>query len=607
MMQCEKLQCPAHHRPLVENRAGHWSFSRLMAPALALLLSCIQVASAHFETADFESSAHGTTTLGLSRVAFQLSGNLQVQDGEVLFGTGARYGSEGSTRWMGTPLGANSGSIGALATAYPTYGFYLQWVQVWASGDSGSTANTGDVTFIGQRHDGETLTHTFTFSPDGPSDTNYALLYLPSEWTTFVLRKVQIVLGTGLNYIALDNLGYSTDALSPCTSRPCGSHGSCYDDWVGGYECRCQNGYVGVHCETNFDDCAPDPCKNGGVCSDRTDDFRCACPAGFEGKRCDINIDECTPAPCLNGGTCFDGIDDYSCNCAPGFTGASCEINIDECAPDPCLNGGICVDSINGYTCSCAPGFKGPQCGCEIRLQGPECNCSDLDGDTCLECPAGADPNVDGPDFDGDGLCDRGDPDADNDGRANPYDWAPVDTSLCSDVDQDGCDDCTSLNFDPLADGPDWNHDGQCDRSDPKPEPTVDAGTDGAMDGAMNGAMDGPWDNGADSGTGTFEADADAGHIVQDAGFPPRQVPEGEQAVAGRSDTQDASLSVLEPLPDSSVPDFSTPQAHQHDVERINAARTGGCSTSPTFASGPLDTLIFLILMQNWFRRRRRA
>ena len=38
-----------------------------------------------------------------------------------------------------------------------------------------------------------------------------------------------------------------------------------------------------------------------------------------------LDIDECASDPCRNGGTCYDGINGYACNCANGWTGATCE------------------------------------------------------------------------------------------------------------------------------------------------------------------------------------------------------------------------------------------------------------------------------------------
>ena len=34
--------------------------------------------------------------------------------------------------------------------------------------------------------------------------------------------------------------------------------------------------------------------------------------------------DDCDPDPCLNGGACTDGVDSFSCACAAGYSGATC-------------------------------------------------------------------------------------------------------------------------------------------------------------------------------------------------------------------------------------------------------------------------------------------
>ncbi len=37
----------------------------------------------------------------------------------------------------------------------------------------------------------------------------------------------------------------------------------------------------GKNCETNHDDCEPDPCENGGVCVDLEADYQCQCQVVF--------------------------------------------------------------------------------------------------------------------------------------------------------------------------------------------------------------------------------------------------------------------------------------------------------------------------------------
>jgi hypothetical protein len=71
--------------------------------------------------------------------------------------------------------------------------------------------------------------------------------------------------------------------------------------------------------------------------------------------------------------------------------------------------------------------------------------CTDLDDDGCDDCSSGSfDPFGDGPDFDGDAVCDAGDVDPDNDGCSDPSDAAPLSPSTDADLDFLGsdCDNC---------------------------------------------------------------------------------------------------------------------------------------------------------------------
>ena len=103
---------------------------------------------------------------------------------------------------------------------------------------------------------------------------------------------------------------------------------------------------------------------NGGT--QQSDCSACQCVPGYNGTLCDINIDEYSPNPCQNGGTCTDGINLYTCTCVPGYTGTDCETDIDECSPNPCQNDGRCTDLINDYDCTCDPVYSG--CNCSGKL-----------------------------------------------------------------------------------------------------------------------------------------------------------------------------------------------------------------------------------------------
>ena len=40
-------------------------------------------------------------------------------------------------------------------------------------------------------------------------------------------------------------------------------------------------------CISDIDDCSPNPCQNGGGCTDGVDSYMCACVDGYDGLNCD--------------------------------------------------------------------------------------------------------------------------------------------------------------------------------------------------------------------------------------------------------------------------------------------------------------------------------
>ena len=53
--------------------------------------------------------------------------------------------------------------------------------------------------------------------------------------------------------------------------------------------------------------------------------FVCNCKNGFTGTICGTEINECASNPCLNGGTCVRGLGQYTCNCPTGVNGTNCQ------------------------------------------------------------------------------------------------------------------------------------------------------------------------------------------------------------------------------------------------------------------------------------------
>uniref|UniRef100_A0AAZ3NXK6 Sushi, nidogen and EGF-like domains 1 n=1 Tax=Oncorhynchus tshawytscha TaxID=74940 RepID=A0AAZ3NXK6_ONCTS len=112
-----------------------------------------------------------------------------------------------------------------------------------------------------------------------------------------------------------------------------------------------------------INECLSQPCLNGGTCRDRVATYQCACDQGFSGNHCQTDVDECASEPCKHGGTCEDQPGSYYCHCQQGFMGRDCEIVDNPCVLQPCGNRGLCQSSRRGnYSCTCRVGHTGKDC-----------------------------------------------------------------------------------------------------------------------------------------------------------------------------------------------------------------------------------------------------
>ncbi|XP_026163272.1 protein delta homolog 1 isoform X1 [Mastacembelus armatus] len=160
-----------------------------------------------------------------------------------------------------------------------------------------------------------------------------------------------------------------------CSSRPCADNATCIETGEGGYLCICPYGHAGENCHLKRGVCLTNssPCQNGGTCMDASGSAgysSCLCTPGFSGDLCEISIDSCQPNPCLNGGNCTNHGLAFMCVCPHGFTGFTCNdtVSLSPCAGGPCTNGGTCVGQPDGtFRCICQKWFTGPTCSLQER------------------------------------------------------------------------------------------------------------------------------------------------------------------------------------------------------------------------------------------------
>lgn len=117
-----------------------------------------------------------------------------------------------------------------------------------------------------------------------------------------------------------------------CISNPCLHNGMCMVT-SSGFICTCLNGYIGVNCERRADDCPRDysmKCIHGVCKLDMNGHPRCICNEGFEGPQCSIQMDNCAMNPCHNGGSCIDNVNGYDCKCSQNTKGTHCQIRNEE-------------------------------------------------------------------------------------------------------------------------------------------------------------------------------------------------------------------------------------------------------------------------------------
>jgi hypothetical protein len=142
-----------------------------------------------------------------------------------------------------------------------------------------------------------------------------------------------------------------------CDDEPCENGATCTDDDDTGYTCACASGFYGPNCDT---ECARGHCIGAATCNavDGSGSRCTLCLPGFQGAFCAQEIDECASEPCANGGVCTDLVAGFCCDCVGTWTGATCSDDVDECQQlGICGPFAQCVNTATGFAClapSCA-------------------------------------------------------------------------------------------------------------------------------------------------------------------------------------------------------------------------------------------------------------
>ncbi|XP_058854966.1 lactadherin-like isoform X1 [Acipenser ruthenus] len=149
----------------------------------------------------------------------------------------------------------------------------------------------------------------------------------------------------GYNGVHCQNRGF-------CEVNHCMNGGTCVTE-VGDapFVCICAEGFTGDKCNTTeTGPCQPNPCHNNAACevTSKTrrgevfSEYICKCPEGYNGVHCQNNVNECATQPCKNGGTCRDLDGDYTCKCPSPFLGMHCQMR---CISMLGMEGGGIADS----------------------------------------------------------------------------------------------------------------------------------------------------------------------------------------------------------------------------------------------------------------------
>ncbi|ESO98379.1 hypothetical protein LOTGIDRAFT_98463, partial [Lottia gigantea] len=88
-----------------------------------------------------------------------------------------------------------------------------------------------------------------------------------------------------------------------CNKVKCYNGGTCVNNSIDRFYCRCRGSYTGILCQVQY--CDLKPCDQGTCLLDTVNsNYKCECHHGFWGTRCTMNSILCSSNRCSGNGQC---------------------------------------------------------------------------------------------------------------------------------------------------------------------------------------------------------------------------------------------------------------------------------------------------------------